>query len=69
VIVCICNRISERDIVQAVRDGVDTFDELQAATGVSTYCGCCRESAHDVFSEARTPASHAIVGIWEAAAG
>lgn len=52
-IVCVCNRVSEHDIHEAVRDGNHTFDDLQIATGVSTYCGCCRECAEDVLSEAR----------------
>ena len=53
-IVCVCNRVSDREIRQHVTEGCDSFDELQMATGVSTCCGCCESCAREVFDAAQT---------------
>ncbi len=49
-IVCLCHRISDRDIQVAVKSGTASFDELQDDLRVATACGCCRDSALEVFS-------------------
>ena len=51
-IVCVCHRVSDRDIVRAVESGCGSFDELQAETRVSTRCGACRQCAQAVFHKA-----------------
>jgi len=51
-IVCICQRVSDRDIVRVVREGATSFDALQIETGVASRCGCCRECADEVFRRA-----------------
>ena len=51
-IVCICQRVSDRDIVRVVREGAACFDALQIETGVASRCGCCRECAQQVFEQA-----------------
>ena len=51
-IVCLCRRVSDRDIVQAVREGTTDFGMLQAETGVATQCGRCRDCACEVFEAA-----------------
>ena len=48
-IICICHRISDRDITRAVREGCASFDELQDETRVATACGACHHSAHHSF--------------------
>jgi bacterioferritin-associated ferredoxin len=51
-IICICNRVSDRDISRMARSGA-TFDELQLELGVATQCGCCEGCArqlHDSIS-------------------
>lgn len=51
-IVCICHRISHREIERhAIACG--SFDELQLSTGVATGCGRCGDCARSVFDEAR----------------
>ena len=62
-IVCVCNRVSDRDIVLLAKNGCTSFDDLQMHTGVSTCCGCCEGCAREVFDAARqhqaaTPAAH-----------
>ncbi len=56
-IVCLCHRVSDRDIVQAVRDGTHSFELLQAQTLVATSCGSCRDCARQVFDDARARCS------------
>jgi bacterioferritin-associated ferredoxin len=51
-IVCICHRISDRQIQQAVKDGVRDFDELQDDTCIARNCGCCEDCARQVFDQA-----------------
>ena len=48
---CICHRVSDRDITRAVREGCASFDELQDQTRVATACGACHECAHRAFHE------------------
>ena len=49
-IVCVCRRISDRDIAQAAREGCGSFDDLQIDLGVATCCGRCAECAQQVLS-------------------
>jgi bacterioferritin-associated ferredoxin len=48
-IVCVCNNISDREIVQAVELGATSMDALCADLGVATCCGNCRECAHELL--------------------
>ncbi len=52
-IVCLCRRVSDRDIATAVQAGVDNFEILQDRTGVASCCGCCHDCAREVFHGAR----------------
>ncbi|HEU4459060.1 MAG TPA: (2Fe-2S)-binding protein [Methylibium sp.] len=51
-IVCVCHRVSDRDIRRQAQ-ACSSFDELQVETGVSTACGRCGDCAQAVFHEAR----------------
>ncbi|UUX95635.1 bacterioferritin-associated ferredoxin [Aquabacterium sp. J223] len=51
-IVCLCHRISDREIVQAARDGVTEFEALQDETCLSRNCGCCEAVAREIFEAA-----------------
>ena len=51
-IVCLCHRISDRQIQQAVRDGVRDFEELQDDTCIARNCACCEDCARQVFDQA-----------------
>lgn len=50
-IVCICHRVSDRDIACAVREGCLSFEEVQAELLVATACGACHECARDTFQK------------------
>jgi bacterioferritin-associated ferredoxin len=52
VIVCVCHRVSDRDIVSEVRHGCGSFDELQDELRVGTACGRCTDCARDTFEQA-----------------
>ena len=49
-IVCICHRVSDRDIARAAREGCASFDELQGELRVATACGTCRDFARETFA-------------------
>ncbi len=50
--VCLCNGIRDRDLRDAVERGADSFEVLQARTGVSTCCRTCEPMAREVLHEA-----------------
>ena len=49
-IICICHRVSDRDIAHAARQGCNSFDDLQLELGVATACGKCHDCAHQTFA-------------------
>jgi bacterioferritin-associated ferredoxin len=57
-IVCLCNRVSERQITQAVRSGIRCFELLQDETRVASSCGRCQDSAREVFASACADVHH-----------
>jgi len=59
-IVCVCRRVSDRDIAKHVRAGMD-FDDIQFELGVATQCGQCEGCARDVV--AQCSATHPVAGI------
>ena len=48
-IICICHRVSDRDIARLARQGCASFDELQVALSVATSCGRCHDCARETF--------------------
>lgn len=51
-IVCVCNRVSDRDIKRLAAAGCDSFEQLQMETGAATCCGCCETCAREVLAAA-----------------
>jgi bacterioferritin-associated ferredoxin len=51
-IVCLCHRVSERDIQAAVRTGTACFEVLQDELRVASSCGSCHDCAREVFDHA-----------------
>jgi bacterioferritin-associated ferredoxin len=51
-IICLCRRVSDRDIHRAVHGGVGDFETLQEETGVARNCESCHDCAREVFDEA-----------------
>ena len=52
-IVCLCNRVSDRDIHHAVHvQGIRNFEVVKDQTRTASCCGCCHDCARNVFDEA-----------------
>ena len=49
-IVCVCRRVSDREIARHVRAGM-SFDDIQFELGVATQCGNCETCARDVVAQ------------------
>jgi len=58
-IICICRRISDRDIARHACTGMG-FDEIQFELGIATQCGRCEGCARDVVAQcsATSPTAH-----------
>jgi bacterioferritin-associated ferredoxin len=58
-IICVCRRISDRDIARHARAGMG-FDEIQFELGVASQCGRCESCARDVITQcsATAPTAH-----------
>ncbi|ADV00252.1 ferredoxin [Alicycliphilus denitrificans] len=49
-IVCVCHRVSDREIARHARAGM-SFDEIQFELGVATQCGNCEDCARDIVAQ------------------
>ena len=49
-IVCVCRKISDREIAHRARAGMG-FDEIQFELGVAMQCGQCEGCARDVVAQ------------------
>lgn len=50
-IVCVCNKVNDTQVTEAVRQGADSLDKLQASLGVGNCCGKCKFRAHRLINE------------------
>ena len=50
-IICVCHRVSERDIAREAAAGCPDFDALQDNLRVATGCGACLDYAQMAFEE------------------
>lgn len=49
-VVCICNNINYKTIINHINDN-GTFEDLVCKTGVTTCCGCCKDVINNMFNE------------------
>lgn len=47
--VCLCRAITDREIHEAVDNGVDHVDQLEELCGVGTGCGTCKSTAQELI--------------------
>ena len=59
-IVCVCRRVSDREIARHARAGMD-FDDIQFELGVATQCGQCEGCARDIVAQCNP--AHAIAAL------
>jgi NAD(P)H-nitrite reductase large subunit len=52
--VCHCRRVTDREIVSLVCEGVDDVDEVGRFCGAATGCGGCRPEVERIVSLARS---------------
>ena len=60
-IVCVCRRVSDREIARHARAGM-SFDDIQFELGVATQCGQCEGCARDVVAQCNAVHPVAAVG-------
>jgi bacterioferritin-associated ferredoxin len=58
-IICVCHRVSDRDISKMSREGA-SFDELQWELGVATQCGRCEDCAREVHAQCQAKGAVAL---------
>lgn len=49
-IVCVCRRVSDREIARLAHTGAG-FDDIQFELGVATQCGCCEDVARGLVAQ------------------
>ena len=52
-IVCLCNRITEKELRSLARDGASTPEAAYARLGCEPQCGCCLDYAQELIDEER----------------
>ena len=50
-IVCVCNRITEKEVREAAHSGSNTPEKAYACVGCEVQCGCCLDYAQEVLDE------------------
>ncbi|MDX1705814.1 bacterioferritin-associated ferredoxin [Pseudidiomarina sp.] len=50
--VCLCKSVTDHTIRRAVDNGLSSMRELRQEYGVASQCGCCKQCAKEVLSEA-----------------
>jgi bacterioferritin-associated ferredoxin len=59
-IVCVCRRISDREIARHARSGME-FSDIQFELGVATQCGQCEGSAREIVQQCSANAPVAAI--------
>ena len=59
-IVCVCRRVSDREIARHARAGMD-FNDIQFELGVATQCGQCEGCARELVAQCSATAPVAAI--------
>ena len=62
--VCVCNAITDSQIREAAETGVRDLWDLQAALGVASNCGSCKETASEILREHRSADKKAVPQVY-----
>jgi bacterioferritin-associated ferredoxin len=57
-IVCVCNRITEKEVRAAACGGARTPDKAYARLGCEVQCGCCLDYAQEIIDQERSKRPH-----------
>ena len=52
-IVCVCNRITEKELRAVARAGAQSPEKAYACFGCEVQCGCCLDYAEEIIDEER----------------
>lgn len=52
--VCICNAITDQDIIEAYNQGSTDYASISARLGVGNCCGRCKETTRDLIEEQKS---------------
>ncbi|MDC0661295.1 bacterioferritin-associated ferredoxin [Marinobacter sp. SS21] len=52
--VCLCHGVTDRDIREAVENGVNSMRQLGKELGVGRQCGRCACTAREILRETKT---------------
>ncbi len=50
-VICQCMNVTDKDIEEAIKDGVTTYEELQFRTKCGTSCGECKEETLELMHQ------------------
>lgn len=50
-VVCTCLGTTVQDLADAIANGAKSFDDVVAATDVTTICGVCEDSVREIVDE------------------
>jgi bacterioferritin-associated ferredoxin len=53
--VCLCNGVTDRDILQAIEAGASSAEEVAHCTGAGTRCGSCVRAVAAIVEGANEP--------------
>lgn len=48
---CICNAVTDGEVMSAIDLGADTVEAIGCATRAGTTCGCCQDHLEDLIME------------------
>lgn len=49
--VCVCNKVTDKQLKKAVENGAHSIGALQQALSVGSNCGTCLETAQSILSD------------------
>ena len=49
--VCICKEVTQQSIVDAIKSGANSIEELQNLLGPATECGACYDFLQELLDE------------------
>lgn len=48
--ICVCNAITEKEIIESITKGNDSLEKLKQALNIATSCGCCEKWITDYIN-------------------
>lgn len=48
--VCLCNRVTDSQIIKAIQEGCDSLKKIRCCTGAMTQCGKCGTMCKEILA-------------------